>query len=144
VTSKGVRQTVAMARAAFPYVVADLDRSFSDEQVEALQQSDVILLVLRPDYTSVRNTQRVMDNLKQLGISTERTRFALNGCGQRKQLSVGAVEEALGVKITHSIPFDAAAVNQAINKGMPLLLQAPSARISRCIRDLSLSMNGHF
>ena len=64
-----------MARVRFPYVVADLDNAFGAEQVEALWQSDVILLVLRLDYTSVRNTRRVLDNLAELGV------WAWSGCG---------------------------------------------------------------
>ena len=142
VTGRGVRQTLAMARRAFPYVVIDVDRSFGDEQLEVLQQSDVLLLVLRPDFTSVRNTQRMLDVLRQLGVSSERVRLVANGYGLRKQLSIGQMEQSLHMKIVHTVPFDASAVGLTINKGTPLVLYLPRAKISRSLRDLSASVNG--
>ena len=47
ITPQGVRQALSVARLLFPYLVVDLDRSFGPEQVQALRQADVILLVLR-------------------------------------------------------------------------------------------------
>ncbi|MHC4180254.1 MAG: hypothetical protein ACYSWU_22340, partial [Planctomycetota bacterium] len=63
---------LAMARVRFPYVVADLENHFGEEQAEALWQSDLVVLVVRLDYTSVRNTRRVLDNFLELGIGVER------------------------------------------------------------------------
>jgi pilus assembly protein CpaE len=142
VTGKGVRRALAMARVRFPYVVVDVDGSFGDEQVEAIWQSDVIVLVLRLDFTSVRNTRRVMDTFVQLGIGLERVRLVVNGYGQRKQLSVRQAEEALGMRIEHSIPHDPATVNRAINRGTPVVSYRPSKQVSVTIRDLAASVNG--
>ena len=143
VTSKGVRRTLAMARVRFPYVVADLDNAFDAEQVETLWQSDVILLVLRLDYTSLRNARKVMDNLTKLGIGLERVQVVINGYGQPRQLELRQAEEALGVKLQHRIPNDPARINRAINKGIPVVLMKPSARVSKSIRNLAASVNGH-
>ncbi|MEE8451753.1 MAG: hypothetical protein V3R99_07550 [Thermoguttaceae bacterium] len=142
VTCKGVRRMLAMARARFPYVVADLDNAFDAEQVETLWQSDVILLVLRLDYTSIRNAKKVIDNLAATGIGMERVEMVVNGYGQARQLDVRQAEEALGVKLRHRIPNDPASVNRAINKGVPVVLLRPSARISKSIRNLAESVNG--
>ncbi|MGW8256727.1 MAG: AAA family ATPase [Thermoguttaceae bacterium] len=143
ITDKGVRRTLSMARVRFPYVVVDLDNAFSNEQIEALWLSDVIMLVLRLDYTAVRNTRRVLENLKQLGIGHDRVRIVANGYWQSKQLKVVQAEEALGMKIVHLIPQDPASVNQAVNKGIPALLSQPSAKFSKSVRKLIASLNGH-
>ena len=55
VTDKVVRQTLALARRRFPYVVLDLENVLNEEQIEALWQADVTLMVIRLDYTSLRN-----------------------------------------------------------------------------------------
>ena len=142
VTCKGVRRAMAMARIRFPYVVADLDNGFGAEQVEALWQSDVIVLVMRLDYTSIRNTRRAMRNCAEMGLGVERVRLVVNGYGQRRQLTAGQVEEALGMKILHYIPNDPASVNQAINKGVPVVLHRPSAKVSKVILRVAASVNG--
>jgi pilus assembly protein CpaE len=142
VTCKGVRRAMAMARIRFPYVVADLDNGFGAEQVEALWQSDVIVLVMRLDYTSIRNTRRAMQNCAEMGLGVERVRLVVNGYGQRRQLTAGQVEDALGMKILHYIPNDPASVNQAINKGVPVVLHRPSAKVSKEILRVAASVNG--
>src|SRR5438093_5468631 len=63
ITPEGVRRALTLARAAFPYVVVDLDHSFREEQVQVLQQADLILLVLRLDFTSLRNARRTLEHL---------------------------------------------------------------------------------
>lgn len=142
VDGKAVRRTLAMARVKFPYVVVDLDNAFHAEQVEALWQSDVILLVLRPDYTSLRNVQRAMANFTKLGLAMDRVQVVMNGIGQPRQLSARQAEEALGIKPLYFIPSDPARVNRAINRGIPVVLQRPYAKISRSIKNLAMSVNG--
>jgi pilus assembly protein CpaE len=142
VTSKGVRRALAMARVRFPYVVVDLDSNFGGEQIEALWQSDAILMVIRLDYTSIRNARRTLQNFANMGLGLERVHLVANGFGQRKQLSSGQAEEALGMKILHFIPSDPGSVHQAINKGVPVALYRPSAKISRRIMDVAASVNG--
>lgn len=142
VTRQGVRRTLAMARVRFPYVVADVGGGFTEEQVEALGQSDKILLVLRLDYTSVRNTRRFMENLGGLGIDMNRVSLVCNNYGLRRQLRARDAEEALGVKIAHYVPNDPARVNGSLNKGVPVSIYYPSAKISRSITDLAMSVNG--
>jgi pilus assembly protein CpaE len=144
VTPRAVRRAVALARVRFPYVVIDVDNAFSGEQVEALWQSDVILLVLRLDYTSIRNTRRVMDNLKGLGIGLDRVQLVANRYRQARQLRVSEAEEALGIRVLHCVPDDPARVNRAVNKGIPVILQRPLAKVSRSIVNLARSVNGRY
>ena len=142
VDGKGVGRTLSMARERFPYVVVDLDNAFRAEQVEALWQSDVILLVLRPDYTSLRNVRRAMANFSRLGLDSNRLRVVVNRDGQRRQLSASQTEEALGMKPLHCIPDDPARANRAVNQGIPLVLQHPHTKIARSIKNLAMSVNG--
>jgi pilus assembly protein CpaE len=133
-----------MARVRFPYLVTDLDNVYQSEQIEALWQADVILLILRMDYTSVRNTRRALDSLNGFGIKLERVRLVANACGERKQLTPVQAEEALGMKIAFSVPSEPAVILHAINNGVPAVLGQPSAKVSRSLRQLAQSCNGHY
>ena len=142
VTGKGVQRALALARARFPHVVLDLGCAFTDGQVEALWQTDVILLVLRLDYTSIRNTRRIMDAIAGLGIDRARIRLVANGYRQRRQLELEQAEAAVGMEIAHRVPHDPAAVNSAINAGVPVVLQSRFSGITRNIRALAHSVDG--
>jgi pilus assembly protein CpaE len=142
VTADGIRHTVAMARLLFPYVVADLDHSFREEQLMVLRQADVIVLLLRLDFTSVRNVRKTLEHLERLGIDKGRIQVVVNRYGQAKEVPAAKAEEALGVKILHYIPDDPKTVNRANNSGIPVVLEAPSAKVSKSVVRLAHSVNG--
>jgi pilus assembly protein CpaE len=142
VNAEGVRHALALARQTFPYVVADLDHTFGDEQVTVLRQADVVLLVFRLDFASLRNTRRAIEYLQTLGVPIERIRLVVNRHGQPKEVPAAKAEEALGTKIAHYVPDDAKSVNRANNNGVPVVLDAPSAKVSRSVAKLAFSVNG--
>jgi pilus assembly protein CpaE len=142
VTTQGVQDALGLARSLFPYVVVDLDDSFHSEQTQTLQQSDLILLVLRLDFTSLRNTRRVLDHLEQMNISRQRVQLVVNRYGQPQELPASKAEEALGVKITHYVPDDPKTINRANNNGVPAVLDAPTAKVSRSVLQLASAVNG--
>jgi pilus assembly protein CpaE len=142
VTAEGIRQALALGRNLFPYVVIDLDHSFREEQVATLRQADQVLLVLRLDFTSLRNAQRTLDYLGQVGVSGERVRLVVNRFGQPKEVPAAKAEEALGLKIAHFIPDDPKTINRANNNGVPVVIEAPSAKVSRSVTQLAQAVNG--
>jgi pilus assembly protein CpaE len=142
VTGEGVAQALHLARSLFPYVVVDLDHSFREEQVQVLRQADLVLLVLRLDFTALRNARRALEYLGQLGVSRDRLRLVVNRYGQPKEVPAAKAEEALGVKIFHYVPDDPKTINRANNNGVPAVLESPSARVSKSLTRLSASING--
>jgi pilus assembly protein CpaE len=142
VTAEGVRKALGMARMMFPYVVIDLDHTFHPEQVEALRQANVVLVVLRLDFASLRNTRRTLDYLEKLGVGRERVQLVVNRYGQPKQVPAAKAEEALGLKISHYLPDDPKTVNRANNDGVPVVIESPSSKISRSVMKLAAGVNG--
>ncbi len=142
VTTGGIRQAVALARGQFPYVVLDLDNSFGESQVETLWQADVIMLVLRLDYTSIRNCRKMMERLNEMGLGLERVQLVANRYGESKQLSLAEAQAALGQKIAHCVPDAPARINGAVNSGTPVVLQRSWARVSRSLGNLAYKVNG--
>jgi pilus assembly protein CpaE len=142
ITPEGVQQALVLARSLFPFVLVDLDHSFRPEQVEVLRRTDVVLLVLRLDFASLRNTHRALEYLERLGISRERIRLVVNRYGQPKEIPASKAEEALGMKVFHYVPNDPKAVNRANNNGVPVVLEAPRANVSRSLTKLAAGVNG--
>jgi Flp pilus assembly protein CpaB len=143
ITAEGVRQAIALGRNLYPYVIVDLDHSFREEQLQTLRQADLVLLVMRLDFTALRNTQRTLEFLEQTaGVSRERVRLVVNRYGQPTTLTAAKAEEALGLKISHYIPDDPKTINRANNNGVPVVLESPSAKVSRSVTQLAGSLNG--
>ena len=106
-------------------MVVDLDHSFHAEQVDVLRQADIILLVLRLDFASLRNARRTLEHLERLGIDRDRVRLVVNRYGQPKEVPFAKAEEALGLKIFHYVPDDPKSVNRANNNGVPVVTREP-------------------
>jgi pilus assembly protein CpaE len=142
VTPQGIRQALALARIVFPFVVGDLDDCFHEEQIEALRQAHLILLVLRLDFTSLRSARRILEHLSHIGIPREQVRLIVNRYGQPEELPAATAERALGMKISHYVPDEPKTINRANNTGTPAVLETPKARVSKVIAQLAASVNG--
>lgn len=142
ITPEGIRQALALGRNLYPYVVVDLDHSFREEQVQTLRQADLVLLVLRLDFTALRNTQRTLDYLGQVGVTGDRVRLVVNRYGQPKEVPAAKAQEALGLKIYHYVPDDPKTINRANNNGVPVVIESPSAKVSKSVTQLAFGING--
>jgi len=142
VTSEGILKALALARSLFPYVVLDLDHTFREEQMQVLRHSDVILLVFRLDFSSLRNTQRTLDYLTHKGIARDRIHLIVNRYGQPKEVPAAKAEEVLEAKIFHYIPDDPKTINRANNNGIPAVLEYSSTRVCKSMIGLAASVNG--
>jgi pilus assembly protein CpaE len=142
VTVEGVRQAMALARNLFPFVVVDVDHSFGEEQLQVLRQADAILLVLRLDFTALRHAQRTLEYLRDHRIDSNRVQVIVNRYGQPQEVPAAKAEEALGFKISHYIPDEPKTVNRANNNGVPVVLESQSAKVSRSLVQLAVSLNG--
>src|SRR5207249_1098720 len=93
-------------------------------------------------FTSLRNTQRTMAYLTDLGVSLEKVHLVVNRYGQPKEVPPAKAEEALNQKIAFYIPDEPKTINRANNNGVPVVLESPSARVSRSVAQLAFSING--
>jgi len=137
VTTDGLRQALIMGRVLFAYTIVDVDHTFREEQLLALQQADEILLVLRLDFTSLRNTRRTLDIFKDSSIPADRVTIVANRSGQLKELPPEKVEEVLKMKVKHFIPDDPRTMNTANINGIPAVVEAPNAKVCKGIAQLA-------
>jgi pilus assembly protein CpaE len=142
ITPEGVEQAIELARSTYPYVLVDLDHSFRPEQAAALCRSQLVLIVFRLDFASLRNVRRALEHMERLGINQERVRLVVNRYGQPKEISPAKAEEVLGMKLFHHVPDDPRAVNRANNNGIPVVLAEPRASVSKSLAKLADGVNG--
>ena len=144
VTARGVRKALRLARSHFPYVVVDQDCPYRPEQLRALHPADVILVVIRLDIATVRQAQELIAFFDEIQIDRDRLRLIVSRYRRPRELRIADVEKALGLRASQLIPDDVRTVNRANNRGVPVVLDNPRARISRSILEISHSVNGRW
>jgi Flp pilus assembly CpaE family ATPase len=85
-----------------------------------------MFLVANPDVPSVRNAQRLLDRVRQLGACGERVRILLNRASEPYPIPPKQIESALGHPIHHTFASDYKTVSTALNSGVPLALTGDS------------------
>jgi pilus assembly protein CpaE len=131
-----------MARSQFDYVLVDLDAPYPATQSQALLQSDIVLLVMRLDFASVRQTQQLLAYLEEIELDRTRIQLVVSRYGRPRELKAGDVEKTLGIKAHCFVPDDAGNVIRANNRGIPVVLDSPRAAVSRTLLNLSHAVNG--
>jgi pilus assembly protein CpaE len=110
----------------YEYILVDAGSQINSCTVAALYTADTIFLVANPDVPSVRNAQRLLDRVRQLGACGERVRVLLNRAAEPYPIPPKQIEGALGHPIHHTFPSDYKTVSTALNSGVPLALTGNS------------------
>jgi pilus assembly protein CpaE len=136
-TPQCIGEVLNWARRLYPQVIVDVGQPFQEVKLEALRAAEVTLLVFRLDFTSLRNVKRTVEHLEKNGIGRERLMLVANRHGQPKELSPSEAEESLGIKIGYYLVDDPKTANEANNKGIPMVLDAPRSNVSKSIGRLA-------
>ena len=110
----------------YEYILIDAGSQINSVTVAALYTADTMFLVANPDVPSVRNAQRLLDRVRQLGACGERVRVLLNRAAEPFPIPPKQIEGALGHPIHHMFPSDYKTVSTALNSGVPLALAGGS------------------
>jgi pilus assembly protein CpaE len=117
-----VEELLRLLAKEYEYVLIDAGSHVNSVVLAAMYLADQMFLVANPDIPSVRNTQRLLDRLQQLGASQDRIRLLLNRMSEPPPLPVKHIEKAVGRPVDHTFPSDYRTVSKAFNAGVPLAL----------------------
>ena len=106
----------------YEYVVVDAGAQINAGVSASLFAADMIGLVANPDVPSIRNAQRLLDRVRQMGASVDRVRLLLNRAAEPFPIPPAQIEAAVGHPIDHMFPSDYKTVSAALNSGVPLAL----------------------
>ena len=106
----------------YEYIVVDVGNMINASAVAALYAAETVFLVTNPDVPSIRNAQRLIDRVRQLGAGSERVKILLNRVSDQHLIAPKQIETALGYGIHHTFSSDYRTVSEALNSGVPLSL----------------------
>jgi len=123
----------------YEYILVDGGNQINQQSVAALGVADEIFLIVSPDVPSIRNAQRLLNRLRQLGAHKDRVRILLNRAAEPYPIPPKQIEGALGHPIHQAFASDYKVVSTALNSGVPLAQTGKSdlaAQFDRFTRDL--------
>jgi pilus assembly protein CpaE len=124
--SSAMEELFRLLARQYEYIIVDAGSQINSISVAALYTGDSIFLVANPDVPSIRNAQRILDRVRQLGACGERVRVLLNRAAEPYPIPPKQIEAALGHPIHHMFPSDYKTVSTALNSGVPLALAGNS------------------
>lgn len=142
INPQAVRKALILMRTMYAGAVLDLGHMLDIEHFEAMRLCDTVVVVVRLDIPSLRQTRHLLQVLAEQGIPVERVRVVANRYGQRGQLAWKKAEEALGTPFAAYIPDDSGKMNQALNQGLPVVQVSRLSGIARSFKKLADSLNG--
>jgi pilus assembly protein CpaE len=117
-----VEELLRVLARIYEHVVIDAGNMMNACGVAALYAADTVFLVTNPDVPSIRNAQRLVDRVRQLGAGSERVKILLNRASDQLLIAPKQIETALGYGIHHTFSSDYRTVSTALNSGVPLAL----------------------
>jgi len=134
-----VGELIAVLRQVYDVIVIDTPAAFSDQALAAFDITDHFLLVATLDVPAIKNLKLTLEMLQLLGYPRERWHVVLNRADAKVGLSVDDVQKMLNIPIATQIP-SSRAVPASINRGVPLVLDAPGHAVSDAVRRLAKSL----
>jgi pilus assembly protein CpaE len=136
IAAEDMVRIVDMLRGFASFVVVDTPAYFNDVVLGLIEISDDVLLVAGMDIPNIKNVKIGLQTLRLLNTPMSKLRLILNRANSKVKLDVGEVERTLQVKADSLIPSDVV-VPQSVNRGVPVVLDAPKSGVARAIEQLA-------
>ncbi len=136
ISADDVTKIVEILRTFCAYVVIDTPSYFDDKVLNLIELSDDVLLVAGMDIPNIKNVKIGLQTMRLLDTPMSKIHLVLNRANSKVKLDVSEVERTLQVKAEVLVPSDVV-VPQSVNKGTPVVLDAPKAGVSRALEQLA-------
>ncbi len=131
-----MRRILELLTSFCSHVVIDTPASFNDIVLGVLEQADDIVLMAGMDIPHIKNTKIGLQTLRLLNIPASKVKLTLNRANSKVKLDISDVERTLQMKADCLLPSDIA-VPQSINKGVPIVVDAPRSGVSRNLERMA-------
>ena len=117
-------------------VVIDTPAYFNEVVLGIIEESDEVLLIAGMDIPNIKNVKIGLQTLRLLNVPMTKLHLVLNRANSKVKLDVSEVERTLQIKAESLIPSDVV-VPQSVNKGTPVVLDAPKSGVAKSIEQLA-------
>lgn len=127
---------VELLRGFCSYVIIDTPAYFNEVVLGLIEESDEVLLIAGMDIPNIKNVKIGLQTLRLLNVPMSKLHLVLNRANSKVKLDVSEVERTLQIKAESLVPSDVV-VPQSVNKGTPVVLDAPKSGVAKAIEQLA-------
>jgi pilus assembly protein CpaE len=142
ITTRDVEKILSILRRVYRAVVVDVPASINELTLAFFDPADVIVEIVTYDSTTIANTIAMADTFRQIGYSPTKVRYVVNRVDSSGGIDPERLAAAIGRNPENAIVSDGRLVVQANNEGVPFVLAAPDAEISRDVVRLAADLLG--
>jgi pilus assembly protein CpaE len=143
ISPDNLRRVVALLKATFTHLVVDVSKSYGPLDMTIMEVSDTILLTTQLDLPCLRNVVRMLQYFDTHEGLSKKTKVIVNRMGlEDSQISLTKALETIGREVAWQVPNDYATMVEARNNGVPLVTQAPRAKITKSLEGLAGTIDG--
>lgn len=124
-------------RQLYAYVVVDTSTHLNDVTLSVMDIADSIVLVTTQDIPSIKNDRLFLDLMLNLSIPLEKVAFVMNKFDKRIAITAEKIGENLKQEVLAVIPLDERTVIQAVNRGVPFMIDNKTQPAARGIYTLT-------
>jgi pilus assembly protein CpaE len=136
ISPQAADRVVRMSRTVQPWTIVDVDQK-TMRQTTLANDSGLLVVLTRPDLSSLCRTKRLLRDLTEKGVDRQRILLVSNRCGNRSEIPHAKVAPVLGQDVAVWLPDDPSSVLVSINCGNPLVLECPRSALSRSLGKIA-------
>jgi pilus assembly protein CpaE len=136
ITEEATTKMFKLVKEEFDYVIIDGPPGFNTQNIIALEQSDLVLMITSPELMALKNTKNGLRTLVDLGIDPEQIKIVVNRYSKKSNISIAVIEDVLGIEVFATIANDYNSVIKFLNQGEPNLIYDSNGKIAKDLRGI--------
>lgn len=141
ISSERLRKAIQLLGRRFDVVLIDSGGALNDLSVTALEEANMVFWITSSDFSSINNSLRALEGLRQLSYPEGRIRLMLNVISMDNGVRPPKIEEVLGRRFFWLVPYDRL-LRLGAQAGRPAVMTHPTSPGARSITDLAYSIMG--
>jgi pilus assembly protein CpaE len=135
INSQDIEKVLTLVRSLHEHVVVDLPRNLNALTLKVLDMADVVYIVMQSQTPDVRDAQRLVNMMRDLGLNETKLRLLVNRYKPRGWVSLPELEKAVGLKVQQSIPSGPEWVEESLHIGQPLSVVNDHNAVIHALRE---------
>lgn len=142
VSAEQFSRVIHLLKQLYSYVVIDTSSALNDVTLTAIDESDAVVLVTTQEIPAIKNVSLCLDLLQSLGVTREHLVLTINRFDKRIAITPERVGKNLKQEVAAVIPLDEKIVINAVNRGIPFMIDNKTQLVARGVYALAESVRG--
>jgi pilus assembly protein CpaE len=128
VQARHVERLLQTLVTGYDVIVVDAGSQLDERTLAIFEQAECVVIPLIAEIGALKAIHTTIDYLSETGSVLNKTMLVLNNMFPKEPLKVSDVENALGMKVSMDLPYDALLYVKAVNEGVPVITGAPKSQ----------------